>query len=202
MTHKALSLIPKDEISRDFLIARATAISRYAILENSLASFFSSLMGTSEDIAGITFFRINNARSRIAILERLLKKKYEDKFNSYWNSLAKHLRNLDGTRNNIVHWATETYINTDLPTAQQVTSLKLIPPNFWDRTQNSPDITLNELYDFILKCDFFARLINIFNWDVNGNPYAPQKHIPNSNDEMYSQPISYPPPDDHPLLLK
>lgn len=197
MTHKVIALIPKDDISRDFLIARAMAISHYAMLENSLSRLYSHLMGVAEDIAGIAFFRINNARSRSAILERLLKKKYGDTYNLFWNSLEKHLRNLDGTRNNVVHWATETYMNVDLPPGQQVTSLKLAPPNFWDKTENTSDMTIDALYDFIVKCDFFTRSINVFILTISGTQKVSQIWR-----DICLQPINYPPPDNHPLSLK
>ena len=195
MTHAAVNLVPKDKISQDFLVARGLSIAHYAMLENSLCCLYSHLMGVTEDIAGIAFFRINNAHSRIIILEKLLKKKHGDAFNVFWNSLKTHLKDLDSTRNNVVHWATSTSMNIDLPTNQQVTSLVLIPPNFWDKSPNTPEITIGGLYDFTIKCDFFARFINTFNWEIGGGWIKKEEPV----SEIYLQPITYPPQDNHPL---
>ena len=72
----ALYLISNDEIHQPFMVARASAIERYADIEQVLASLCAYLMGVSVDIAGIPFFKMNNARARQAMLARLLKKKH------------------------------------------------------------------------------------------------------------------------------
>lgn len=195
MVHTALSLIPKDEVSRDFLVARAVAIARYAMLENSLAQLFAHLMDVEPDVAGVIFFKINNSRARNAAIERFLKKKHGDAYNIFWNSLEKQLRTLDGERNNIVHWATSTKISVDT-NPQSTIKLELIPPNFWDRSESTPAISITDLYDFILQCDFISRLVNIFLWKLSGL-YDVSACL-----DIFQQPVTYPPPDTHPLCLK
>ncbi|MHB8150417.1 MAG: hypothetical protein ACYDIB_09670 [Desulfobulbia bacterium] len=195
MVHAALQLIPKDEVSRDFLVARAVAIARYAMLEYSLAQLFAHLMGVEPDVAGVIFFRINNSRARNSAIERFLKKKHGNAYNIFWNSLEKQLRILDGKRNNVVHWATSTTISVDT-NPQSTVKLELIPPNFWDRTESTPAISTEDLYDFILQCDFISRLVNIFWWRLSGLGDV------SAGLDIFQQPVAYPPPDTHPLCLK
>jgi hypothetical protein len=102
--HPAMRLIPADEDDRLFLLARGRAIEAYAIYEQSLARLYAELLGVSLDYAGITFFRINNARARLAIIERLIHKRHGSQYSKFWNSLRRLLRGLDERRNQIVHW--------------------------------------------------------------------------------------------------
>src|SRR4051794_30862433 len=91
--------------SDDFLVVRAAAIQSYADLEQGTCRLFAHLTGLSDRVAGIIFFKLSNARSRLAILERLKRLKYGNTFSLYFNSLTKEIQRLDGTRNNIVHWS-------------------------------------------------------------------------------------------------
>ena len=194
MAHAAEILIPKDEINQRFAIARSIAISSYGSYENSLANLFTYFMGTAPDIAGISFFKINNARSRLAILGRLLKKRHGSEYNLFWNSIEKLLKPFDSKRNEIVHWAVVTWINSDIQPGGAVTDVKLTPPNFWDQDENSPEITINDLYDFIVKANFFSRVLNVFHRTISGEyPVSPAWR------EISLQPVIYPPPSNHPL---
>jgi hypothetical protein len=195
MAHAALLLIPSDEVSRNFLVARAVSIARYAMLENSLAQLFAYLMGVQPDMAGIVFFRINNSRARNAAIERLLKKKHGNTYSIFWNSLDKHLRSLDGDRNNVVHWQTSTTISVDT-VPQSTVVLNLVPPNFWDRTESTPAISIGDLHDFILKCDFVSRLVNVFWWKISGSD------IDSALLDIFQQPVEYPPHNTHPLCQR
>jgi len=193
--HPALVLIPEHEVERAFAIARATAIAWYTHIEKSLASFFAHLMGVSEDYAGVSFFRINNARARNAMLERLLKKRHGGTYNIFWNSLVKQLQALDETRNQIVHWTTVTHMSDKGRDA-----VTLIPPNHWDRdwgNPGAPEITVEHLYEFILKCDFYSRMFNIFTWTLSG-----QREVDPTWQQIFQQPVIYPPPNSHPLYRK
>lgn len=163
------------------------------MFEAALANLFAHLMGARIDFAGVPFFRINNARSRNAILSRLLKKKHGTSYNVYWNSLEKLIQQLDHDRNCIVHWAAETTITTDRPPPDQIVGYRLVPPNYMDRTEETPDITLEKLYDFILRCDFFERSVNILTFTISD-------HVPSESWKALCQlPVVYPPAENHPL---
>lgn len=191
--HDAVFLLSKDETHLTFMITRASAIEQYAMIEQVLVALCAYLMGISVDIAGIPFFKMNNARARLAMVERLLKKKHGNAYNIFWNSLVKHLRPIDERRNQIVHWITE-----QTATSNKERQCCLVSPNYWDRTEDSEKIYLDDLYDFILKCFFYFRLIQHFNWLISGSP----KKIHPAWPEICQQPIIYPPPDTHPLYRK
>lgn len=182
------------KINDDFVLARGYAITFYAMYEHSLANLFAHLSGMVHGAAGSVFFRIQSSHTRNIVLEDLLKKKYGNQHNIFFNSLIKHIRELDTQRNHIVHWAAVTYINVDKPSCSQIYAIKLTPPNIWDFSDNSPELWEQDLIDFRTKCDFFTRLINVFNAVIqNQSPSQAWRDI-------CSQPITYPPPADHPLL--
>jgi len=106
MTHLALSMIPNDEPTRNFMVVRAMAIVQYAQLESSLAGLFTRLLGVTPDIAGVPFFKINNARSRNSMLKKLLRERHGSTYNVFFNPLIKYIGGLDDSRNQIIHWAT------------------------------------------------------------------------------------------------
>lgn len=178
------------DFEQAFCLARGSAITQYAYYEEALACLFAILMGVSNDVAGIPFFKINNARSRLAMIERLLKKRYGSKYNLFWNSLSKHIQVLDLQRNKVVHW-TWTTVCSDPPYAS------LIPPNHWDADENTPSLLLADLDEFELKCVFFTSLIACFGYTLSDEPFV-QPTWP----EIFQQPVSYPPRSDHPLIQK
>ena len=93
-------LLEQDQIWAE----RGKAIQSYALLEQSLNMLFSQLSDTTESVAGTIFYKISNASARNSIIEKLLKTKYNAKFNLFWNSYLKLLRPIDLRRNEIVHW--------------------------------------------------------------------------------------------------
>lgn len=197
MAHDAHTYIPSNDVSQSFAVARATAISSYSSVEVSLANLFAYLMGVPQDFSGVSFFRINSAHSRNMILGRLLKKRHANKYNLFWNSMERHLQTLSGERNQVVHWAVTSTINVDVQPGGAVTGVKLIPPNFWDRDANSPEMTIENLYDFIVKAQFLSRVLNVFHWTISESfPVDQTWH------DICLEPVIYPPSDTHPLSLK
>lgn len=197
MSHIGLSLIPDHEGARAFLVARGKAIQKYAEYEQSLGCLYAILMGVSDDIAGVTFFKISNARTRIAILERLLRKKCGATYNKFWNSLVKCVGTLDAKRNELVHWA--TIVEIHLENGRQIDELVLKPPNIWDHNSDTPKIVLDDILDFIVKTDFFGRLLNVFGLVIAGHPLSGELV---ALQEKFLEEVTYPPPHNHPLVLK
>lgn len=187
---KFRTLIPKEDWARNFLIARAIAIQFYSQYEQTLVTLYAHLMGVDPRITGFTFFQIRIARARLAVLEKLLKKRHGKQYNIFWNSLSGKLNELDARRNNIVHWATAHNIGNG------PSFLTLVPPNFWDRDENTPFITEEGLYEFGIECDFYSRLINMFFLSLRGEV------LPPAWPDIFQQPIVYPPPAEHPLWRK
>ena len=179
-----------------FMVARGTAIESYSRIEQALVELFAHLIGTSPDYAGIPFFRINNARARNAIIEKLLKKRHGATFNLFWNSLlnGKHgLNVLDGERNEIVHWGMLAIFGK----SNKLKGVKLIPQNYWDRNSNTPKKTTVEMWQFISKCKFFSRALDMLRYVA-----AAQKPEHPAWRDICQLPIVYPPPDNHLLSPK
>ena len=196
-----LPLIPVDEFAREFLILRGKAIQKYAELEHSLGSLYAFLMGVPPEIAGITFFKIQNTRSRTAILDKLLKRKCGNTYNVFWNPLGKLLGELDQKRNEIVHWG--TIVEIVLGAQDGTQELVLMPSNLWDH-KLEPRINGEDLYAFIVKCDFIQRSVNVFEAVISSPRILPDGSTFPVSDawrDICLQPITYPPPDTHPLSL-
>ncbi len=199
------SLFPQDEEGRDFLLARGRAVESYALFEQSLASLYAGLMGILPAYAGITFFRISNARSRLAILERLLEKRHGATYDIFWTSISGKLQALADERNRIVHWTSVAEIGLHGGGQQPTRLSTLAPPNIWDRTVNTPKIVIEDLFDFILKCDYYSRLINLFWLLTSGEMERLQTHNPEviaTWREIFQKQVVYPPPSTHPLYRK
>lgn len=175
-----------------FLAARSIAIQEYANLEQALCLLFAHLSGTTNQIAGIIFFRLTNAASRLAIIDKLMRLKYGDAHRLFFNSLVAVLKPFDGKRNEIVHWHGFTTI--DLSADPPAATVQLGPPNFWDHNENTPALTLRDLTEFSAKADFLARLVNVFAMTALVK-VAP---LDDTWRDIFAQPLAYPPPDGHP----
>jgi hypothetical protein len=176
--------------------ARGKAIQAYAILEQSLASFLAFLSDTDLNVAAIVFFKISSTDSRNKILEKLFRLKFQARYNLFRNTLFEQLRPIDRERNGIVHWNTVADVGHDGENA--TASLHLRPPAAL-RTVDSESKTTAQINEFSARCGFYARLINMF--AMAEGPL--QAHLTavdlSSWREIFSQPITYPPPSDHPL---
>lgn len=189
-------------IQRDtkLMIARIGAIEGYANVEQSLCSLFSSLLGSPIDRAAIVFFRITNTHSRNFIIESLLAKQHGSKYNPYWygdqkNGLINLIRQLDGKRNEIVHWHTQQ--NIHFAEDSYSTSELLVPPNVW--AGSSASISTDDLLEYIAKADFVQRSINMFNLiTINLAPQIPVD-VRDTWLQIFAQPVTYPPGNTHPL---
>jgi hypothetical protein len=203
MTTDGLSKQPDNAIP--FLLARAQAIDAYAQVERWLNFLFSNLLGTPHDIGGIVFFRITNSSSRLAIIDSLFEKRHGNRFEGYWSGLPNTpnrrglvtlVRQLDTRRNEIVHWHTVNYIETDGQLRNS--NLFLQKPNFWGFFSDSQSITVEEMEAFISKADFTSRSIMMLVLYISGQ----LDQVPETKQQWHNvflQPCLYPPSGDHPL---
>ena len=179
----------------DFILSRASAIQSYANVEQSLCGLFAGLLEIKDDLAGIVFYRVANARFRNRILEELLEKRVGNANSIFWNSLESFLRRLDQRRNEIVHW--HIVQNIDLSKLHpEAANWSLRPPAGW---MNGSPASLNEkeMIEFIQQCEFISRLINMFSMIMIREVLPPAERQPWL--EIFRQPILYPPPEGHPL---
>jgi hypothetical protein len=180
-----------------FHIARAIAVQNYANVEGSMCILLSHLMGGPLVAAGTIFYRINSSRSRNLILGELLETKHGDAYRTYWRSMDKLLESIHQERNKIVHWHVALVIN--LRDNAQIQTSELTPPNYWARDQKRRTISLADLTTFSRKCDFVSRSLNMFCTFLMEQlpPEAKERYAP-----VFGQPVTYPPPADHPLAVK
>jgi len=200
MTNKfGHDLIPHRPVEVLFSIARGSAIDWYARYEQSLLRLFATLLGAELGYANIIFFRMNNARARLSIIEKFLKKRHGDEFNFFWNSAQTKLSMLDDKRNHIVHWAQAVYMNET-----GVYKVNLIPPHYWDNLENLPQVTIDEIYVFIEQCNFYMPLITKFEQFISRekNVFFDSQDELQTWQGIFRQPITYPPPNNHPLYRK
>jgi hypothetical protein len=186
------------DASDDHLWAvRAKAIQAYASLEQSRCGLFRILAQLENEVAGIIFFRITSPRVVDTIIEKTLRFRHGALYNVFWNSVGKELGVIAIKRNDIVHWNTHLLITDSGP------ELRLSPPNHWIHDENTPFITTNDLKDYIHKCDFFARSINMFCTYLNRDkhPSWEPEHVKPWHD-IFQQPLTYPVPDTHLLYRK
>lgn len=181
--------------------ARGHAIQSYASLEQSLCRLFALLSGTTNDVAGVIFFRITSTAYRDKMLARLMEKKYGKKYDIFWESTGKLIAQITQRRNEIVHW--NVAMNIDAGSGIQTPTLVL--PNLYDwllTNQAEPPITTEGLIDFKIKCDTITSLCNMFH--LCHGPISttlPQALVQTWLD-IFQQPVVYPMPEGHPLFQK
>ena len=185
----------------DFWSARGQAVQAYATLEQSMCSIFSELAGVTREIGGVIFFRISSADARNKIVEKLFRKQFGDQFNLFRNSLIADLRPIDQERNEIVHWNVYNDVRIEKGTA--LFKLKLRPPATWgDEILTAPIKDTDDLVNFCKKCSFYSRLCNMLKLvllsDIDMMSVAEKQPWL----DIFAQPITYPPPEAHPLFPK
>jgi hypothetical protein len=178
--------------------ARGRAIQSYSALEQALCRIFAEAGGMSHAAASVIFFRINNARSRGQMLEKLIRLKHGATYNVFVTSLLKNLSSIDQKRNEIVHWQSVNNVALDAD-GKTVAVVTLRPPNYWETTDESaPSITVADLSEFDAKCDFYTRLCNVFFFAMT-NRLKADPGVEQTWRDVFRQAIAYPPPDTHPL---
>jgi hypothetical protein len=190
-------------------IARALAIEAYAGVESALVVLLGRLLGTTNDLAAIVFFRITNSRATSKIIEQLLEKAHGTKYDTYWHGqpgaggqrkipgLFALIRQLNEKRNDIVHWHIRSSSSS---TGDQWDDLT--PAYYWTRGHQEP-ITTPDLNAFIEKakfvqssifhfCQFTTKASDVF-LRAYGGKLETWTRI------FEDQPAVYPPSEDHPL---
>lgn len=198
---------PREQAAIDLKIARADAIHAYATLENRLCSLLAKLLNTSNDLASLVFYRITGTRFRNGIIEDLLARRFEDKYDAYWHGvpgtnrtqkrpgLFAIIRQADELRNAIVHWTIAVNIGGGSATES------LVPPNdVWAPKESGRVVTVPDLREFIRRCDFAARSVGMFTYSVF--EARPDFSAADTWREILQQPCTYPPSSTHPLAPK
>jgi hypothetical protein len=179
---------------------RGMAIQSYALLEQALGDLFAGLSDTNPIIAGITFFRLTSTRARNTILEKLFKNKFRSEYNLFRNSLFKQLPPIDIERNQIVHWNAINEIARSDDGTSATGTLFLQAPFLWMPDERGPRLSIDDLLTFIEKCIFFAAIVRMFSSIIvhHREFYGFSPDFQDAWRDIFQQPITYPPPADHP----
>jgi hypothetical protein len=190
-------------------VLRGRAINEYANVEQSLCRLFGTLLGTDLQLGAIVFYRITNTHSRNQILDDLLAEKHGLTYESYWSGVTGApnrkntgmwplIRQLDQSRNEIVHWHVGFRVGHYVGPDYQGPA-GLVKPDAWPLIRDPAKrvISMPELVQFIEKADFVHRSLNIFFMIIS-------KEMPDNDDtrslrEIFRQPAAYPPEDTNPL---
>jgi hypothetical protein len=189
-------------------VARALAIEAYAGVESSLVVLLGRLLGTTNDVAAIVFFRITNTSARNGILEQLLEKAHGDRYDTYWHGQAGEgarrripglfalILQLDTRRNEIVHWHPTASVSS---TGERWEDLR--PAYHWARLTHLKPITTSDLDEFTQKAKFVQASIFAFcMFTTKPDVWAKASGVgPETWTHTFEQPVSYPPSSDHPL---
>ncbi len=173
---------------RKLQIARAKAIQSYADLEQALCELFSYLSDTNPQVAGTIYFKITASRARSDILAKLLRMKHKDTYNLFFNSLIKMVAEIDGERNNIIHWHIQGIGDRGKRGQPRFQEMVLLPPNFWTIDENTPAYKLSRLGEFKIKCDFLAKATKGFVDKLNR-----RVALGVASPDIYRQPLEHPP---------
>ncbi|WP_425069044.1 hypothetical protein [Reyranella sp.] len=173
---------------------RGHAIQAYATLEQALCSLMAQFGNMAPRTAGTIFFRISNTRTRLRIVEELMKASVGNPYPDFWKQVQSLVGGLDGQRNEIVHWHTVQGVHVT-EKGGTLTGLTLAPPNFW--AQSPAAHTVETMKDFVQKCAFTSSLLNMYGSLLAG-------HLSGDAEKtwrgIFLQPVVYPPPSNHPLF--
>lgn len=177
-------------------LARAKAMDGYAMLEQGLCGVFARAGDMRDEVAGVVFYRLTNTRSRLAIIDKLVRIKLgkdDAKHRPFVNSVIKAVKALDQTRNEVAHWHPAVHIYADPDETHTAYEVELMPPNFWGWDSNTPSHSDATLTAFADECDAYARALNLFAEVLRG-----ERQLPPSLD-IFREPLVYPLPAGHPL---
>jgi len=194
----------------EMLRVRGDAIQAYGTVEQALSILVAHLLNTvDKEAAGIVFFRMTSTWHRNQAIELLINKKFGDRFDAFWHGLPGSpgkpktsglmalIRQLDETRNQIVHWTASVNITGPDDQGRFLREDALQPPNIWANTSALRQLKVPDLVEFSRKARFVAGVITQFVIypKMSGDARNPWHDI-------FRLPCIYPPSVSHPLAHK
>lgn len=180
----------------NFTRARARAINTYAELEQSMRELFTVLLGADSVRAALVFASMQNARSRLIVLQDLLhiaKGKTHDKF---FIKATREMQKIDSARNQIIHWIAQYSVRGGKPFDPERDVFLAEHPNLYGLRK----VYINDLVEFVEKTQFYAHLIYYFGIYLKA-PAMAADQMPGKTSwhDIFLRPPVYPPPAAHPL---
>jgi len=182
--------------AQELQLARAKAIQSYADVEQVLCELFCYLSDTNPAVAGTIYFKITTSRTRLDILDRLMRLKHKSTYNLFVNSVIKMAGVIEKNRNAIIHWNMLGVGGEGTKGHPEFREMALFPPNFWTIDENTPSYTINHLNDFKAQCDFLRMAVRYFVDMLNNREILGRAPI---DAAIFQQALEYPPPATHPL---
>lgn len=178
-----------------FALSRAKAINTYADMERSLALLFEVLLGVEIRRAFIVFAAIQTMRDRMSVIKKLLNLEHGNKYDIFFESLAKKIDGMIRDRNRVVHWillvrrvgGKNFEADKDIYLAEH--------PNMFSEGR----FMRHEIDGFQRRAEFYRLLLFQFSLYIKYEDIIegdPDK-IPWR--QVFQQPIIYPPEPNHPL---
>lgn len=173
---------------------RGHAIVVYAEFEQCLCRLFAHLGNVEYAVAGIIFFQISSTKTIYVIIDRLIRKRFGSTYNVFWNQCLKDMRAISHTRNKIVHWINSPDISEPNIDGTRTVSAALSPPAMWEVGPGQDKLYMSQIVEFIQKCEVYSRVCNLFTLCV----VLGEVPLPSPN--IFLEPLTYPPREDHPLF--
>jgi hypothetical protein len=178
-------------------IARGVALDAYSGFEQILLQVFVHLLGTNMKLGGIIFFRLQNSGLRIRILTELIEAKFNDRYDRFWfgtdkvDGLMDLIAKLDQRRNEIVHWTTIASGSSE--------AWVIRPPHLWSGKKGPRSLHFEDVYEFVARCHCLRHYAGNFNWRTRVYREGEDSEKARAWLDIFEQPPSYPPGQDHPL---
>ncbi|WP_428407953.1 hypothetical protein [Hyphococcus sp.] len=182
------------------LLYRGDAIGAYGAYEQAIARCFIQLAKTDHKTGSLIFFKIVNTRTRLSIMDELLKEQFYPNYKKFWDSAFKHIRDIDHTRNKVVHWLPISELHVDEKGVASLDSRKskncwLQPPDYWQAQKDKKELSINDILAFRHKTEYVTKNLDLWHIKVSGD----LPDVAKTFSDKFQQSIPYPPPKDHPL---
>jgi hypothetical protein len=173
-----------------FSVSRAHAIASYSQLEQFVFRLFTCLSGMEEFEAGVIFFKINNVRSIVGMLDKLKRHKHGSAYNLAFNSTMKALKLIAEERNEIVHWGARLNTVRDQSGDKVDVFYTLTKPSFWESVApNAPEWTQRDIDGFSERCAYVLPAVYTLTAAFAG-ALDQAEPLP----DILQQQLAYPPP--------
>jgi hypothetical protein len=168
------------------------SIQAYSGLEQSMCTLFATLSGMSSEIANILFYKIQSSRLRDLFLENLVKNKYGNKYDKFWDSLSRLIGQVTERRNQIIHGRAGVH--------PEAVEIRLVLPHLRDIKDMDLYINTSHLSEFIDQCRYLSTLMQGF-WTINDQWWCDRMDpaILKTWQGIYQQEVTYPAPSTHPI---
>lgn len=184
-----------DQVALDrdaMLIVMGEAMQAHASFEFWLFNLVDVLLKTRRESAAAIFYSIKNNRDRNAGVTALVRSVTGDRYVTFWNSMRKHIQQMDEMRNRLAHGLVILDVESAAPR-----HLITKPVAYWiEEGLDVPYLTREDVISFSRKTGALSELVKHFGRYVRGNQPAA---LTAEWDSIFAAEVKYPFPAGHPL---